>query len=235
MKVRAKDNDSGENGRISYHFKVNDTNVQETEEFFIHPETGDLRTKVILDREVKSKYELLLVAKDHGSPTWFETLRLLTVLLVDTNDNDPEFQSERYDFSVCENRPAGIEIGRVAAIDKDEGRHARIYYNVISGNEDEAFTVDRTTGKIIARISFDREIQDQYQLFIRATNDPDYFAGKEERRHRDILERDPSIANVRITILDDNDNPPKFEKQEYFAGNFRCADSPPAVSRGRRE
>lgn len=58
MKVRANDADEGENGRITYHFKVNDTDVQETDEFFIHPDTGDLRTKIILDREVKSKYEV---------------------------------------------------------------------------------------------------------------------------------------------------------------------------------
>ena len=69
--------------------------------------------------------QLLLVAKDHGSPTWFETLRLLTVLLVDTNDNDPEFESERYDFSVSENLPVGVTIGQVVAVDKDEGKHAR--------------------------------------------------------------------------------------------------------------
>ncbi|EEB19942.1 conserved hypothetical protein [Pediculus humanus corporis] len=218
MKVRANDADEGENGRITYHFKVNETDVQETDEFFIHPDTGDLRTKIILDREVKSKYELLLVAKDHGSPTWFETLRLLTVLLVDTNDNDPEFESERYDFSVSENLPVGVTIGQVVAVDKDEGKHARIYYSIISGNEENCFTIDRTTGKILANVSFDREFQDQYHLFIRATNDPDYFHTKEERKHRDILERDPSITNVRITILDDNDNPPKFEKAEYYAG-----------------
>ena len=59
MKVRANDADEGENGRITYHFKVNETDVQETDEFFIHPDTGDLRTKIILDREVKSKYEVI--------------------------------------------------------------------------------------------------------------------------------------------------------------------------------
>lgn len=94
----------------------------------------------------------------------------------------------------------------------------RIYYSIVSGNEDNSFTIDRTTGRILANVSFDREYQDQYHLFIRATNDPDYFHPKEDRKHRDILERDPSITNVRITILDDNDNPPKFEKAEYFAG-----------------
>lgn len=65
MKVRANDADEGENGRITYHFKINDTDVQETDEFFIQPDTGDLRTKIILDREVKSKYEVRI---GHQSP-----------------------------------------------------------------------------------------------------------------------------------------------------------------------
>lgn len=69
--------------------------------------------------------QLILAAKDHGSPSSFETLQLLTVLLVDTNDNDPEFKNDRYEFSVVENQPVGMFIGRVSAVDRDEGRHAR--------------------------------------------------------------------------------------------------------------
>ena len=48
-----------------------------------------------LDRESRSSYELLLVAKDRGIQTSFETLRLLTVIVDDANDNEPEFPAER--------------------------------------------------------------------------------------------------------------------------------------------
>lgn len=68
---------------------------------------------------------MLLVAKDHGSPMSKETLRLLTILLTDDNDNDPEFKKDVYDFSVLENQEAGITIGQVEASDKDIGQNAR--------------------------------------------------------------------------------------------------------------
>lgn len=94
----------------------------------------------------------------------------------------------------------------------------RVYYYIISGNEDSSFKIDKTTGKLYSNISFDREVQDRYHLYIKATNDADYYPSK-KRGNRDILERDSSLASVRITILDENDNPPKFEKTEYYIGN----------------
>lgn len=58
MTVRAQDKDPGENGKVSYHLKVGNVNVQETEEFMIDKDSGELRAKVILDREAKSKFEV---------------------------------------------------------------------------------------------------------------------------------------------------------------------------------
>lgn len=72
------------------------------------------------------------MAADHGSPTAYETLRLLTVQLVDTNDNVPQFYEE-YNFHVSENRPKDYFIGKVTAEDKDEGRHAKVYYYIEAG------------------------------------------------------------------------------------------------------
>lgn len=77
-------------------------------------------------------FQLVLVAADHGSPTAYETLRLLTVQLVDTNDNVPQFYEE-YNFHVSENRPKDYFIGKVTAEDKDEGRHAKVYYYIEAG------------------------------------------------------------------------------------------------------
>lgn len=58
MTVKATDKDVGENGRLTYHFKVNDQNVQETDEFSIDANTGELRSKKYLDREIQAKYEV---------------------------------------------------------------------------------------------------------------------------------------------------------------------------------
>lgn len=58
MTVKAVDEDDGENGRVSYHLKLDDINVQETAEFVINPDNGELRTKVFLDREVRARYDV---------------------------------------------------------------------------------------------------------------------------------------------------------------------------------
>lgn len=71
------------------------TDEQETAEFHLDASSGELRTRMTLDRESRSSYELLLVAKDRGIQTSFETLRLLTVIVDDANDNEPEFPAER--------------------------------------------------------------------------------------------------------------------------------------------
>ncbi|KAJ8670760.1 hypothetical protein QAD02_002019 [Eretmocerus hayati] len=216
MTVKAIDRDSGDNGKVSYHMKVGNRNAQETEEFSINQETGELRSKIILDRETKNKFELVLVAADHGSPTAYESLRLLTVLLIDANDNVPEF-FEEYNFNVPENRPKDFYVGKVTAEDKDEGRHAKIYYYIKSGNVDQAFYIDKSDGSLYANCSFDREKRDNYQLTVLGANDPDVYIDPKEG---DSSRRNPDYGyvNVTIRILDENDNAPTFERTTYFAG-----------------
>ena len=51
MTVKATDVDENENGRITYHLKVDGQDVQETDEFSIDANTGELRSKKFLDRE----------------------------------------------------------------------------------------------------------------------------------------------------------------------------------------
>lgn len=135
MTVKAVDKDVGENGRITYHFKVNGENVHQTDEFSIDTDSGELRSRKYLDREAQAKYEvtptyvfyfqtktlvflqLTLVARDHGSPKWYETIRSLTVLLVDMNDNRPEFPDSKntnpYMFYVTENGAKNERIGEL--------------------------------------------------------------------------------------------------------------------------
>ncbi|XP_076290426.1 cadherin 87A isoform X1 [Lasioglossum baleicum] len=217
LTVKAIDRDPGENGHVSYHLKVGNRNTQETEEFSIDQDTGELRSKIILDREAKSKFELVLVATDHGTPTAYETLRLLTVQLVDTNDNAPQFEGE-YHYQLSENRPKEYFVGQVTAEDRDEGTHAKVYYYIVGGNEDYAFYIDKTDGSIYANKSFDRETRDTYVLSILASNDPDIYINPIDAGRPATQITDHGHVNVIITILDENDNPPIFERNDYYAG-----------------
>lgn len=234
MTVKAIDNDPGENGHVNYYLKHGNKNVNEDDEFIIDKETGELRSKIILDREIKNKFDLVLVATDNGNPTSCESLRLLTILLVDTNDNVPEFNSQ-YNYHIPENRPKDSVVGQVNAEDKDEGKHARIYYYIEAGNSDSAFYIDKFDGTIFTNQSFDRETRDTYVLTILAANDPDIYipalqsqSSASASLHRNKVQQENlglsseddnrSRVNVTITILDENDSPPVFERFEYFAG-----------------
>lgn len=219
LTVKATDDDQGENGRISYYFKIGNQNVVETSQFIIDPNSGEIRTKNLLDREVSPDYHLVLVAIDNGTPAKYESLHFLKIVLEDSNDNIPHFQKQKYEFHIVENLPAGVIIGSVKAIDKDSGENGRIFYHIVDGNQEKAFTLDRTQGFLRANVSFDREKQSEYSLTLYASNNPVLD------RPSDVLNAidngtatERSLARVVVRILDLNDNEPEFEHKLYYAG-----------------
>ncbi|XP_041988772.1 cadherin-87A [Aricia agestis] len=215
--ILATDEDEGENGRVSYYLKVDNQNVGETKDFRLDPQTGELRIKAFLDREQQAEYQLVVAAEDNGTPAKFESVRLLTVALVDDQDTAPRFPVREHQFSVSENLPPGIIIGTVKAIDRDSGENGKVYYHVLEGNQEGAFTVDRTQGIIRANITFDREKQDEYILTIYASNSP-LLENASTLLNAIDNGSDSAVATVTVRVLDENDNEPVFPKKVYYAG-----------------
>lgn len=58
MTVCAEDKDFGENGHVTYFFKVANTNTQQTDTFTINSETGQIKTQILLDYETISSYQV---------------------------------------------------------------------------------------------------------------------------------------------------------------------------------
>lgn len=224
MTVKSEDKDEGDNGKLSYFLLVNSESVHETDEFSIDEMSGELRVKKNLDRRTRAQYELVLVARDHGTPAPFETLRFLTVLLVDMTEHHPEFPdaSNPYKFQVAENGPRDTRIGKIQAIIEDKNHPPEVYYYLLVGNDEGAFYLDKTSGDIFTNKSLDREYKESYSLYILASNKPDLHISDEEKlmytQMIEKLERDSTIAKVYITILDVNDNPPVFDHEIYYAG-----------------
>ncbi|XP_050101039.1 cadherin-87A isoform X1 [Anopheles aquasalis] len=220
MTVKATDNDSGANGKVLYYLQVNSQNVQQTDEFSINEMSGELRIRRQLDRKRQARYELILVARDQGTPAWFETLRFLTVLLVDVNENYPEFPdaSNPYKFFVAENGPRDVRIGKIQAF--LDSPNPSIYYYVLLGNEDGAFYIDKTSGDLYTNRSIDREVNDMYLLYVLASKQPDLYVSERDRimLSTEQLERNATVAKVWVSVLDVNDNAPVFRRDTYYAG-----------------
>lgn len=100
---------------------------------------------------------MILVAEDHGTPKSFESLRFLSISIVDANENRPEFPdiANPYKISINENSGREVKVGRIQATTRS--KHVKdIYYYLLLGNEDGAFFVDKTTGDIFTNKSLDR-------------------------------------------------------------------------------
>ncbi|KAG5844634.1 hypothetical protein ANANG_G00164570 [Anguilla anguilla] len=61
-RVSATDRDSGLNARLAYRLLHSDANFQ------INSQTGEISTRVVLDREHQSSYQLVVVVQDGGTP-----------------------------------------------------------------------------------------------------------------------------------------------------------------------
>ncbi|XP_010212718.1 PREDICTED: protocadherin Fat 4-like, partial [Tinamus guttatus] len=162
-------------------------------------EQGDIVTLARLDREEEDLYSIIVEAVDSVVPP-NTAVALVTVRLTDINDNPPVFSSLiQTKLSAPEN--AGVlNLGIFSATDLDIGVNALISYSL---QDDFAgiFHINSSTGDLMTKQSFDREVMDSYELKIIATD-----SGKPSQSASLILN---------ITVEDVNDNPPVFPQKSY--------------------
>lgn len=201
---------------------MHNQNIQETDDFHLNENTGELMLKRQLHRKKQSKYELTLVAKDQGFPSYFETLRFLTIYVVSMVENKPEFPdaSNPYRFFITENGSRDIRIGKIQAYVHDKDPRVGIFYYILSGNVNGAFYVDKRSGDVYTNRSLDREVVDTYHLYILASKKSDFHISARDRADlvAATMDRDSHVAKVQVKVLDINDNAPKFEHDVYHLG-----------------
>ncbi|XP_061618792.1 protocadherin-20 [Phyllopteryx taeniolatus] len=140
------DADVGENGWVALSI-LNGSDI-----FMIDTGRGTLRAKISLDREEQGTYQLWIEAVDGGEPA-LSSVTMVTVLLLDVNDNPPIVlfpQSNQSYMLVLPNTLPGTSITEVYAVDNDTGMNAVIAYSIIKrkGGEPGSFSIDSETGNI---------------------------------------------------------------------------------------
>ncbi|NXX87971.1 PCD16 protein, partial [Centropus bengalensis] len=114
--ITAKDPDEGRNGQVTYHI----LSGNENKAFVLDKITGLLTTAQLLDREIQDHYSLTVMALDGGSPALSAT-QVLTITVLDVNDEAPVFLKQLYEAAVCENQDPGEYVIKVEAVDRDTG------------------------------------------------------------------------------------------------------------------
>ena len=106
LRVAAVDADEGPNADVW--FSLADTPAARYAT--IDSETGMIRARDVLDHEVATRVELVVVASDRGVPVARTSSAVVSVSVVDINDESPTFTRSNYSFGTYENQPAGMSI-----------------------------------------------------------------------------------------------------------------------------
>ncbi|XP_048356022.1 cadherin EGF LAG seven-pass G-type receptor 1 isoform X2 [Sphaerodactylus townsendi] len=193
--ISATDEDTGENSRITY---VLEDNIPQ---FCIDPDTGTITTLMELDYEDQAAYTLAITAHDNGIPQKSDTT-YVEILILDANDNAPRFLRDRYQGAVFEDVPLSTSVLQVSATDRDSGQNGRLLYTFQGGDDgDGDFYIEATSGVIRTLRKLDRENVAVYSLRAFAVD-------------RGIPPLKASV-DIQVTVLDINDNPPVFERDEF--------------------
>jgi len=110
MAIKAIDRDEGRNGYVEYSLR-DAGNLP----FTLGPVDGLLRVSGPLDREQRSNYTLEVTAKDRGEPPR-SSLTIISVTVLDENDNSPVFEPRQYFATIAENASIGASVLQVSEI-----------------------------------------------------------------------------------------------------------------------
>uniref|UniRef100_A0A8C8Y3W0 Protocadherin beta 7 n=2 Tax=Panthera TaxID=9688 RepID=A0A8C8Y3W0_PANLE len=191
----AQDSDVGINNLRNYTISSNayfHINVRDSGEGNVYPE---LVLDAVLDREKVSELNLTLTALDGGSPPRSGTA-LIRILVLDINDNIPEFVQSLYKVQVPEDSPVGSLVVAVSARDLDTGTNGEIVYAFFYATEVilKTFRINSTSGKLYLKAELNYEAIQTYTLTIQA-KDGGGLSGK---------------CTVVVHVTDINDNPPEL-------------------------
>uniref|UniRef100_A0A8C3SRJ0 Cadherin domain-containing protein n=1 Tax=Chelydra serpentina TaxID=8475 RepID=A0A8C3SRJ0_CHESE len=120
---------------------------------------------------------------------------------IETSDSDQAINLTERRLGSLTNAEVSSLVHHVIAEDPDEGRNGQVTYHILSGNQNEAFLLDKTTGELLASHSLDREDANNFTLIIEC-----HDLGSPPRS---------STTQLQITVLDENDNSPIFAKNYY--------------------
>ncbi|XP_023674123.2 protocadherin-18-like isoform X1 [Paramormyrops kingsleyae] len=203
--LNATDPDEGANGKVVYSFSSH-VSQKILETFKINPENGQLTLLKRVDFETAVSYEIDVQAQDLG-PNSIPAHCKIIIKVVDVNDNKPEISinlmtSGKEEVAyISEGAPIDTFIALLRVEDIDSGLNGEVICRLHGHGH---FKLQKTYEKnymILTNVSLDREKRSEYSITLIA----------EDRGT-------PSLSTIKhftVQVLDENDNPPRFEKSRY--------------------
>ncbi|XP_033109345.1 cadherin-23-like, partial [Anneissia japonica] len=196
IQVSATDADVGVNADITFSIISGNENSL----FAMNSTTGQIsRGMNAFDFESAGLHSLIVQASNQDGEQSTATVH---ITIDDVNDEMPQFTQELYQRpDLSENALAGDVVVIVSATDRDTGSGGVVSYSIVAGDELGLFGMNPTSGALTVVGSLDYETFRNYTLTVAATDQsPPNNVG---------------YANVKIMIVNVNDEVPRFERTRY--------------------
>ncbi|KAJ8337906.1 hypothetical protein SKAU_G00368720 [Synaphobranchus kaupii] len=192
--VGISDRDSGDNGKV-------DLSISEQLPFVLNQSSErdfELVVSESLDREIVPEYNIILIVTDRGTPPLSDN-ETITLVLLDVNDNAPQFPKSFYTIPVTENNAPGSLLSSVNAFDPDFNENQYLVYfiverEIVNTSMSMLFSINPENGDLYAMKTFDYEREKEFLFHI-------------EARDSGVPPLSSNVT-VHIIILDQNDNTP---------------------------
>ena len=112
-----------------------------------------------------SSYDLSIKVSDPLNAT---DTKSITILVTDENRFNPELQAPTSLIRIREDETVDNIIITIKATDQDEGVNGEIEYNIIKGDPNAMFKIDKSTGSISVAKQLDYEQIPVYNIVIQA-------------------------------------------------------------------
>ncbi|XP_075902611.1 protocadherin gamma-C5-like [Nelusetta ayraudi] len=194
----AQDPDVGSNSIRSYLISKNDNFKIAVKTHKDGRKIPELVLEKPLDREKLPVHNLILTAVDGGDPVRSGTSEI-KIIVLDNNDNAPQFERQLYEANVSENVTPGTEILQVKATDADEDLNGEVEYYFAEQTPDLIFTlfdISASSGAITVKGALDHEANAVHRFDITAKD-----------------KGNPQMdghCSVEVKIVDINDNTPEI-------------------------
>lgn len=151
--------------------------------------------------------EVLAAAENNNKPPAQEEFAMMPTRY-GQNVHSPEFIDFPIEIKVNESVSLGTTLIKLKARDRDRGYNGKLIYGISGGDEHSVFCLDMDSGELKIIGYLDRERESEYLLNVSV-----YDLGKPQKSASRIIP---------ITVLDVNDNAPKFEKS---LASFRVTEN----------
>ena len=203
-RVEARDEDAGDAGRIVYSFSPRSHDLYG--DVFAINQNGEISLRAPLDYEMRRSYNLTVSASD-SAPNARKSDALVIINVIDVNDFTPQISVTTLPNSaqaeVIEGAPVDTFIAHVSVIDRDSDVSGQVTCSLNNANFRLQNGDEPTQFKLLTASVFDRELIASDQVTITCR----------DRGSRPLT----SHKTIDVSVLDVNDNNPRFEKTLYSA------------------